>query len=434
MSLKSILKNSTPLFLLKIKRKIHIKYIDSKTKKDLKKTKKSQPLILKQLQNKEKLNVIFLVIHDSVWKYEEIYKLLENDPKFKVEIVVIPLVRSDMGDMEVFNKTLYYFIQNNYNVISSFDKVNTEWLDIKQITKPDIVFFTNPHKLTFNKYYISNFTNTLTCYVPYAFVVIHLLESHYNQAFHKYLWKYFIETKYHQKFSNQFIDIDSRNTIVTGFPGLDKKFNPSFNPKNVWKPSIKKTIKIIWAPHHTIKGQDSGLNYSSFMEYSSYFMEFLQQNKNIQIAFKPHPLLKEKLYLDKDWGKTKTDLYYKKWNEIPNGQLEEGEYLSLFHYSDAMILDSASFIVEYLYFNKPIIFTMKDDSILDRFNSFGKKVFNYLYKAKNKSDINIFINNVIQNKDELSIERDKFLNEVILPNNRKTASENIYNELKKELC
>lgn len=407
-----------------------------KLKKEIKQIRESQKGIVNKLRKENKIKIIFLVIHHSVWKYEEVYRLLEKDPKFNIRVVIIPLVKEGLGDMEVYNKTLNYFDNSKYNVIPSYDKINNSWLDIKVLTKPDIIFFTNPHKLTYDKYYIDNFTDKLTCYVPYAFVVIHSIEMHYNQKIHQVLWKYFVETKHHFDFANLFTKYNNDNVVITGFPSLDKKYCKEYKPRSVWKDFRNgNTIKIIWAPHHTISGQGAGLDYSSFMEYAEYFIDLLETRNDIQIAFKPHPLLKEKLYVNEFWGIEKTNKYYEQWDELPNGQLEEGSYIDLFELSDAMIMDSASFIVEYLYFNKPILFTMHDETVLDRFNSFGKIVFDYLYKSSNKLETFQFISvTVIDNKDVLKESRNKFLHEEILPKNGKTASENIYNELKKELC
>lgn len=415
-------------FIREFKRDIYLK-------PEIRKIRSVQDNLVKELRNKEIINVIFLVIHDSVWKYEEVYKLLDKDPRFDVKVVIIPLVRDGKGDMETYNQTLGYFTNLNYLTLSSYDKDKDSWLDIKKITQPDIVFFTNPHGLTFDKYYIDEFKDRLTCYVPYAFVVIHNIKGHYDQNIHHLLWKHFLETKYHEVFALSYAKNTVKNIVVTGYPSLDKIFRKDFKPRSPWKMIKKETIKIIWAPHHTIPGQGNDLDYSSFMEYSSYFIKILKERKDIQIAFKPHPLLKEKLYADKLWGKEKTDIYYSIWDTLPNGQLEVGPYIDLFFFSDAMIMDSASFIAEYLYFNKPLCFTMKDDDVKNRFNSFGKMIFEFLYIAKDNSDVDSFINKIIIEKnDYLKDPRNRFLNETILPESGKTASENIYNEIIRELC
>lgn len=66
-----------------------------------------------------------------------------------------------------------------------------------------------------------------------------------------------------------------------------------------------KKKKIIWAPHHSLE-DCGGLQLSTFLSYYKFFFELAQKYFNdIQIVFKPHPLLKEKLYQHPDWGKEK---------------------------------------------------------------------------------------------------------------------------------
>ena len=78
---------------------------------------------------------------------------------------------------------------------------------------------------------------------------------------------------------------------------------------------------------------------------------------------------------------------------------------------------------------------MNDDKVKERFNSFGRKVFDYLYTSYSKNELNKFIENQVIKKDDwMSDERNKFFNEVIIPLNGNTASKNIYDHLKKELC
>jgi CDP-glycerol glycerophosphotransferase (TagB/SpsB family) len=144
---------------------------------------------------------------------------------------------------------------------------------------------------------------------------------------------------------------------------------------------------------------------------------------NIQIAFKPHPLLLTKLY--KVWGKKKTDDYYAQWVNGENTQLVLGDYVSLFMLSDALVHDCSSFTVEYHYTRKPVMYLTKDEHHADGLNDFGKMAFDLHYKGSCEEDIEAFINDVIEGRDEMKEKRKKFYNDYLLPPNGNSASENI---------
>ncbi len=429
----SVVKSIIPLRLQKLDFQLKTKFDTSNL--NLWRIRKRQENYLEYVKSKDKINVVFLVIHDSVWKYEMVYKLFKDDKRFNVKVAIIPLVRFGIAQFETYTQSLDYFASNGYEVIETFDGNTKTWIDVETVFDPDIVFFTNPHKLTFDKYYIDAFKYKLTCYVPYAFVVIHSIEMHYNQAIFFKLWKYFLETPSHLDYAKKYMPGQTKHLMVTGYPSLDRIFQDDYKPKQVWKELKEETFKIIWAPHHTISGQGSGLDYSSFMAYSEYFIQLLQARSDLQIVFKPHPLLKEKLYKDKSWGQEKTDSYYQKWDMLENGQLEVGPYIDLFYESDAMIMDSASFLAEYQYFNKPMLFTTIDDDVIGRFNSFGQTIFDIVYKGKDTSDIRNFIDDVVvKGKDTLRGDRMAFFDKYIRQDSSKTASEKIYEELVKVLC
>lgn len=154
----------------------------------------------------------------------------------------------------------------------------------------------------------------------------------------------------------------------------------------------------------------------------------------IQIAFKPHPLLKIKLYNHSNWGRNKTNLYYEKWEKMSNTQVETSQYIDLFLTSDAIINSSVSFTAEYLYTGKPALFNVKDSKIQSKFNPLGKIAFEKWYKSYKKEDIVKFIEEIILGKSDILKEsRNKFIKEYLIPPNCKTASENIIDDLKKEI-
>lgn len=392
--------------------------------------------LVEQLRQEDRIRVLFIVIFDSIWKYEEFYWLLEESKRFEPLIVVAPYTNlTEEGMIEQVNFIHEEFKRKGHRVESSYDS-SKGWLDYKSIYKPHLVCFTAPYNYTINIYQHSWFKDVLTIYVPYAFVVIPKLELHYDMFFYNTLWKYFVESEVHKSFAKLYALIDVRHVIVSGYPGLDLLLKKGQTKGNVWKnkPSGRKK-RIIWAPHHSIAGQGSGLDYSSFLHYHQFFLNLMDDYKgDLQVSFKPHPLLKGKLYKNDEWGKHRTDKYYDLWNNHPNGQLEEGAYLDLFQTSDALIHDSASFMAEYMVTEKPLLFLVADKAIPSRFNSYGKELFKRHYHSENPKEIRNFIDEVVFNeKDHMYNVRLEFIGKDLIPPNGQSAARNMFDHIQKEL-
>ena len=193
-----------------------------------------------------------------------------------------------------------------------------------------------------------------------------------------------------------------------------------------WKPQKKMKKRIIWAPHFSIN-PDGWLVYSTFLDiadFADFMLELARKyREEVQFAFKPHPLLWYKL--SEVWGEEKTNAYYQQWATLGNTQLEQGKYLGLFKYSDALIHDCGSFTVEYHYTLNPVMYIVKDEHHADNQTSFGKKAFELHYKAYTMQDIEHFIQNVVAGQDEKKAERIRFYQEELLPPHGKSACENI---------
>jgi hypothetical protein len=390
---------------------------------------------LRKLHKKERVKVAFFAIHSAVWKYDGVYQLMDKDPRFEPMVIVCPVVNYGKENMLSEMDNAYKMFKNKgYNVIKSYNEKDDTYLDVKKEINPDIIFYTNPHRLTKEKYYIAHYKNTLSCYVPYSFHITHLNEIQYNQLFHNILWKAFYETEMHKKIAKAYSKNKGLNVVVTGYPNIDNFEYGCRTGKDIWKDPNVSLMRIIWAPHHSIDSRED-LSYSNFLYYHQAMLDILKKYKDkIQVAFKPHPLLREKLLDHKDWGKKRTDDYYGKWASSENAQLETMDYVDLFNSSDALIFDSASFMVEYLCCGKPSLFTLSDSNVKDRFNEFGKMAFEQHYHAYNELDIYNFIENVVcENKDKMKKNRETFYARYLIPPNNKTASENIYNEVCKEL-
>lgn len=387
---------------------------------------------ISEIRAKEQISVVFFALFDSVWKLDYLYKLLESDFRFKPTVVVCPVVNYGKENMIERMEACYdVFINKGFNVIKSYDSFTDSYLDIISELDPDVIFYTSPYRgLIDNRYYIDKFEDKLTCYVPYFYGETR--DSVFvNQPVHNLCWRFFVESDFHRYFCQKNMYNGASNVVVTGYPGVDYFLDSDYQASdNVWKITDKSLKRIIWAPHHTIFESDM-ITYSCFLKYADFMLEIAQKYEDkIQIAFKPHPVLRNKL--DILWGKDKTDSYYNKWDSLKNTSLKEGEYIDLFLTSDAMIHDSGSFLIEYLYVNKPVMRTVSpfaDAGI----NDFALECLNYYYQATTEEEVENFIIDVIEGKDALKESRTDFKNQILCPSDGLLPSENIYRHLCEQL-
>ena len=428
-----IVKRITPSFLYESFKKIyqftHILFI----KRKIQIFQKNQAKAIEKVRGKRKIRVAFLLIHESVWKYDEIYRLMAEDNRFEPIVIVCPYTPygEEVMQMEM-NKAYNSFKKKGFNVVKTIKEENGKMLDIKNEVKPDLIFFTSPYSLTEKKYTILNFKEYLTFYVPYGYMITDRPEMQYNQILHNLVYKVFYESIFHKGQAYDHSTNKGQNSIVTGYPGLDPFLSPNkVVLENTWKNKNRKLKRIIWAPHHTIEPENTQFNYSNFLEYYNFFLEIAEKYEDkIIISFKPHPILRAKLNKHYDWGEEKTNNYYKEWEKRNNCQLDEGDYIDLFNTSDAMIHDSGSFLTEYICTNKPSLYMIRHNLLLSGFSKLGDNIIDCHYKSHSKEDIEAFIKEVvIEGNDYLKTKRESLIHNYLLPPVGKNASQNIINEI-----
>ena len=398
----------------------------------IKKAPKRHRKALELIRKKESVKVAFFLTHESVWKYEVLYDLMLQHPRFEPKIFVCPVVNFGMENMLFeMDKAFEAFKNKGYTVIKTYNKETGKYVDVKKTFAPDILFYTSPYEsLQDYRFFIKQFPDTLTSYVPYSIPTVNY-EFTYDLDFHNLVWRIFSETEIHQKMASEKQRNKGINRIVTGYPGFDPLLMNKM-PKEVWKNRNPALKRIIWTPHHLMNELSK---VSNFLEYFDFFLELAVNYKDkLQIAFNPHPLLRIKLENDPNWGKEKTDIYYNKWVNLENGQFGNGYYVDLFLTSDALIHDSGSFMAEYLFTGKPLLFMVRDESIMDYWNVFGEKTLAVHYQSRNQKQVIDFIENVVLNEnDTMKEERNAFVKNTLLPMNNSTASENILNYLENEI-
>ncbi|MBR1626122.1 MAG: CDP-glycerol glycerophosphotransferase family protein [Bacteroidales bacterium] len=377
----------------------------------------------------DKIKVVFIASNLSLWKYERVYRLMSKDERFCVTILLSPIITIDkQAQLNDIRQLREYFLLKN---IPFIDFKETELpFDLRRLD-PDIIFYPQPYTVLLNKEHNStSFYDKLLCYAPYGFWDTSG-EWSYNRKFHNVAWKLFYATLINKNDAIRIAKNKGRNVVVSGYLGTDD----FLEEKELLYREKSQQKRIIWAPHFSIGGDDELVHFSTFLDIADFMQNIAQKYTTIQWIFKPHPWLLSELYAHRDWGKERADAYYDFWRNIPNGQLQTGEYVDLFMTSDAMIHDCGSFTIEYLYTQNPVMYLTKDiEYVKSTKNQLGKESLDCHYIGQSKDDIISFVDNIVCNgKDTMKNRRKEFFDKYLYLPAGKTVARNIYEDLVKSL-
>lgn len=381
------------------------------------------------VKGKPIIEVVFVLHELASWKTEMLYLAMREHPRFKPMLVLtLPLDGSPDDCIRRYYELRAYVVKKKYEYIQSEDAYFT-----KYGLSPDIIFYQKPYEgILSDGIFLRNKYEFLFMSIPYGFYTIHEEWCFYSTVYAHSLYS-FVENESVKKCAESLSRKYKHNFVVTGLPFTDELMLPKERYENPWKPQTVRKKRIIWAPHHSFPttGQvrsDLWINYSTFLEVADIMLDLAQKySEKVQFAFKPHPLLRNKAEIV--WGKERTDNYFKQWAEMENTQLEEGEYMGLFKYSDAMIHDCGSFTVEYLYTGNPVMYLVNGQPHVENLTEFGRGAYAQHYMGHTKAEIEQFMENVINGIDPMKEGRQKFYEDCLLPPHGKSACENILNAI-----
>lgn len=397
------------------------------------KIKKLAKKVAKKIKNKEKIKVYFLIYDQSQWTFQSLYDAMEKDNVFEPYVLIFPAwVRNIEKDA-------------NLNLLNFVKNLNLRYVtEICEDNLPDIIFTTMSH------YNLKNVPldierlhdKVLFCFHIYGWLLTNDDNVYFSNNNFQYFWKEYVPTLREYNVATKEGPLKGSSVVCSGYLKSDCFYNAK-NTSDLWKK--QNTKKIIYAPHYSLyKG---GHSFATFDLYYEKLFDYLKEHSEIEIILKPHPLLRKFIgdeNYKKPFGCTRTDfitleeydLFIERWENLPNGGvMNSGNYYELFNSSDAMILDSESFVAEYMIQNKPICFCNKYDSIASIksfMNPMGEDLFDAMTIAQTWNDIKNFIENVVENIDIMKPKREKMINKY-LNVNKNHVGEFIKNDIKSSL-
>ena len=355
------------------------------------------------VEQRGKAKVVILAMSVPIWKYQHLFEVLNRDNRFEVTIVISPSIDYDREQQRLDVEALRRFFDSNSMPYVDFDVTGAvEPFDIRGKIDPDIIFYPQPYEhLLVQQHDCLNFYDRLCCYYPYAFMTGKGKFS-YDFHFHNLAWRLYYPNEEIRHEAEVTAWNRGRNVRIVGHPNGDDF--ALWSGADPWKiiADGRPRKRIIWAPHFSFDDKFGQIPRGNFLWVAHFMLDLAQRYKEfVQIAFKPHPRLLTELYAHPDWGKARTDEFYQLWADMENTQLELGNYIDLFMTSDAMIHDSGSFVIEYLYTHKPVMFISRDiNHFLTGQTDFSREAFAQLYIGKDEREILDFVDKVVLGGDD----------------------------------
>lgn len=380
----------------------------------------------KKLCDKETINVVFLAVYDSMWKYDALFAAMLRHPRIRPVLIVCPANNLPAGERgELQQKTLAHFQAKGFDPQPAC-RDNGEVRDIRAEFAPDYIFYTTPYDIQLPPPLRQRaFPDILTCYSLYGYP----LEEYpdwYDLLFHNLLGYYFLVSEEDLRIYSRLSRVKGRNGVVSGAPLFDA-FSSEMRDRT--EKNDEELPLVIIAPHHSI--EPWGYSLSNFLDYADTFLRLARKYEGrLRFAFKPHPILKTKLYALDSWGRERTDRYYREWTDMPHAELAEGTYVDLFCRSSALVHDCSAFTVEYQIVGRPSLFMRKNGRLPHGLNRAAQEAFALHDMADSAEDIDSFLQKIAERRpDPVADRRRAFIRDYLLPPRGATASEVIIDTL-----
>ena len=386
-------------------------------------------LSAERLRRKDKIKIGF-VLHDSaIWCGDDLYNYLAADKRFEPTIFLC--LRTDSLNDELivkdFRNGAKQFGSRGLNVTPLPERNS-------QVPAQDVLIYLTPYlEILPDAFRLENVSaRTLLYYIPYGFN--NTTFNICNEPVFHVCRRLFFDSQYHINLFEEECSTGMSRGVYSGYPKLDFFFKSRADSNFTWKTTRHDAKKIIWAPHWSI---DNGIFYSTFQWNYRFMYDFARMHPEISWVVKPHPNLlfsavTSGLFPSEDAFRD----YLDAWDALPNAQvITGGYYQEIFATSDGLIHDSASFIAEYQFTHKPMIFLRRDTQA---FNDLGAAILNvsYLVDGSDLRRIAELMQAIfIEGNDPMFEERLNFFDAHLnyFKHNGMTAGEFIYRNIAQEL-
>ena len=376
-------------------------------KNDEKALKNIKNVLKKKKSDTDNINVAIIVQLAEIWdKLSPVYTEMKKRQNFNIRLIIVPnydLKNNCVGNY--YGGELEFFRDISDNIILAYK--NGKWIDIKDYDF-DYVFYQRPYDMYLPEKLKSDYVVKFSkiCYIPYAFWPFAKGEHMgYNRDFFKNVYMCFTETPESCVQENRkinFLDFFSRKKKRRKFLYLG---NPIFEEYSKIKSNSKvDKYRILWTPRWEVNGELGGC---TFLDYVNDFLAFAKENANVDLKFRPHPLMFDNFISKKLMTEKQVDDFKCKLKScgfaIDNNSMIEDTFVD----TDILISDISSIMAAFFLMGKPIIFCDTGREVCKTY----KRMMPGIYVAKSWSDVQYYLDRLLAGDDYLFEQRKKIINE-----------------------
>lgn len=348
-------------------------------------------LIAARRSIRKRIKVVFLVHHIEAWdSLADVFQAMHEADDF--EPLVVSINRRFPGEREFgFEPVIHEKLsQSRVPHLRLGMQDSYQALDLIKAMDPDIIFRQSQWDGDVPPAFHTNELRfARLCYVPYG--VLAMIRTQdvgggerdvvSDSEWHRACWRIFYATDWDVQRITATSARQNLNVVCTGHPKVNRLIREGELTRN-WpiSSSRENAIRIIWSPHHSI-----GKSWNNFGLFPTVYKDMLSWAKsdpNVEIVFSQHPALLPQI-LQTDVGISSTDLndFLAEWASLPNTSvLAAGNYAGVMQASNFLISDGLSFLMEYQFFNKPVLFLEREDHVA--FSKSGERVIEGTHRVK----------------------------------------------------
>lgn len=381
-----------------------------------------------ETKTNDKVKIVFFAHEVVCWpSLESFYFACKHDERFITDLVYIPFEHVNT------DKRIDYL--KIYREDMGLPCVNFDEYSLSE-ESPDIAVFVKPYDLIPKQFYIDEVYKVVRrcVFLSYGFEISSWnLDYHFRLPLQYKAWKFIVYGDKVKELAAKYGYKNGKNVVAWGHPRADYYRNLETDRRKIseeWKKKINNRKTFLWNTQHTVK---DGVGCGTFFKWKDEVFSYFDNNSDVVLLWRPHPLMFGALVNDGVMTESELNQLIATVETKDNIILDcSFDYRNSFYASDAIITDGTSFLIEYLYTGKPLIYTPREERSIYFYDEMCENV----YTAKEKRDITKMIDDIKHGFDPLQEKRNSYAKSLLTihqEGNGEYIKEQIFAEIMMEL-